>query len=115
MELAQITRIANRANTTIYTLDPRGLVGLRQNLCEYLRAARAGTLRASVVGALWWDRNRGLDQLPELVERRSSGQAGRFRATSVKMMLDGVAENHTAAMLEPYLDSDGCPTRPMAK
>ena len=40
-------------------------------------------------------------QLPELVERRSSGQAGRFRATSVKMMLDGVAENHTAAMLEP--------------
>jgi VWFA-related protein len=27
MELSQITRIANRANTTIYTLDPRGLVG----------------------------------------------------------------------------------------
>ena len=25
------------------------------------------------------------------------------------MMLDGVAENHTAAMLEPYLDADGCP------
>ena len=24
------------------------------------------------------------------------------------MMLDGVAENHTAAMLEPYLDADGC-------
>jgi predicted amidohydrolase YtcJ len=24
------------------------------------------------------------------------------------MMLDGVAENHTAAMLEPYLDDDGC-------
>jgi predicted amidohydrolase YtcJ len=23
-------------------------------------------------------------------------------------MLDGVAENHTAAMLEPYLDADGC-------
>ena len=79
-------------------------------LGAYLRAARAGTLRASVVGALWWDRNRGLDQLPELVERRSSGQAGRFRATSVKMMLDGVAENHTAAMLEPYLDGDGCAT-----
>jgi len=26
----------------------------------------------------------------------------------VKMMLDGVAENHTATMLEPYLDADGC-------
>ena len=26
------------------------------------------------------------------------------------MMLDGVAENHTAAMLEPYQDAEGCPT-----
>ena len=26
------------------------------------------------------------------------------------MMLDGVAENHTAAMLEPYLDAGGCST-----
>lgn len=75
----------------------------------YLRAAGAGTLVANVVGALWWDRDRGLEQLPELVESRRTGQAGRFRATSVKMMLDGVAENHTAAMLEPYLDAEGCP------
>jgi predicted amidohydrolase YtcJ len=76
----------------------------------YLRAAGAGTLRATVVGALWWDRHQGLDQLPELLHQRGTGQAGSFRATSVKMMLDGVAENHTAAMLEPYLDGDGCPT-----
>jgi len=76
----------------------------------YLRAAQAGTLLANVVGALWWDRHQGLEQLPELLYRRSAGQAGSFRATSVKMMLDGVAENHTAAMLEPYLDGDGCQT-----
>src|SRR5690348_11783605 len=76
----------------------------------YLRAAQAGTLQANVVGALWWDRDRGLEQLPELLESRRCGQAGRFHATSVKMMLDGVAENHTAAMLEPYLDRDGCST-----
>ena len=76
----------------------------------YLRAAGAGTLAANVVGALWWDRHRGIEQLPELIERRRAGQAGRFRATSVKMMLDGVAENHTAAMLEPYLDGHGCST-----
>jgi predicted amidohydrolase YtcJ len=44
----------------------------------------------------------------ELLHRRSLAPGGRFRATSVKMMLDGVAENHTAAMLEPYLDHDGC-------
>jgi predicted amidohydrolase YtcJ len=76
----------------------------------YLRAAQEGTLVANVVGALWWDRNRGLEQLPELLERRATGQAGRFRATSVKMMLDGIAESHTAAMLEPYLDGHGCAT-----
>jgi predicted amidohydrolase YtcJ len=76
----------------------------------YLRAAQAGTLRARVVGALWWDRYRGLEQLPELLSRRGAAQADNFRATSVKMMLDGVAENHTAAMLEPYLDGDGCST-----
>ncbi len=83
-------------------------LGEADPLAAYVRAAGAGTLRASVVGALWWDRDRGLDQLPELLERRRIGQAGRFRAASVKMMLDGVAENHTAAMLEPYLDGDGC-------
>jgi predicted amidohydrolase YtcJ len=76
----------------------------------YLRAAQAGTLLANVVGAQWWDRERGLDQLPELLQRRHSGRAGRFRATSVKMMLDGIAESHTAAMLEPYLDGHGCAT-----
>jgi predicted amidohydrolase YtcJ len=79
-------------------------------LDAYLRAARAGTLVGNVVGALWWDRNRGLEQLPELLQRREDGQAGRFRASSVKMMLDGIAESHTAAMLEPYLDGDGCAT-----
>jgi predicted amidohydrolase YtcJ len=83
--------------------------GTPDPLGAYLRAAGAGALVANVVGALWWDRDRGLEQLPELLESRRTGQAGRFRATSVKMMLDGVAENHTAAMLEPYLDAEGCP------
>ena len=76
----------------------------------YLRAAGRGMLRANVVGALWWDRHRGMDQLAELIEQRDLAPAGRFRATSVKMMLDGVAENHTAAMLEPYQDGHGCDT-----
>ncbi len=79
-------------------------------LPAYLRAAQDGSLLANVVGALWWDRDRGLEQLPDLLDRRSTGREGRFRPTSVKMMLDGVAENHTAAMLEPYLDSSGCQT-----
>ncbi len=84
--------------------------GIPDPIDAYLRGAAEGTLVVNVVGALWWDRERGMDQLPELIDRRRRGQAGRFRATSVKIMLDGVAENHTAAMLEPYLDGHGCST-----
>ena len=76
----------------------------------YRQAASAGTLLANVVGALWWQRHQGLEQLEELLHRRGTDGAGRFRPTSVKMMLDGVAENHTAALLDPYLDSHGCAT-----
>jgi predicted amidohydrolase YtcJ len=72
----------------------------------YRRAAGNGTLKANVVGALWWNRDEGIEQLADLLHRRETVE--RFRTTSVKMMLDGVAENHTAAMLEPYLDHDGC-------
>jgi len=73
----------------------------------YLRAATSGALTATVVGALWWDRERGLDQVPELVERRRHYSHGRLAATSVKIMQDGIAENGTAAMLTPYLDGCG--------
>ncbi|WP_060179196.1 amidohydrolase [Streptomyces sp. IMTB 1903] len=76
----------------------------------YLSAAADGTLTARVTGALWWDRARGAEQIPELVARREKLRAGRFRATSVKIMQDGVAENFTAAMTSPYLDGCGCAT-----
>ncbi|MFE7843802.1 amidohydrolase [Microbacterium sp. NPDC057407] len=73
----------------------------------YLRAAADGTLTARVVGAIWWDRTKGLEQIPSLLERRERYRGGRFAATSVKIMQDGVAENFTAAMLEPYGDGHG--------
>ena len=76
----------------------------------YLTAARDGSLTARVAGALWWDRERGAEQIPELVERRAALSHGRFRAGSVKLMLDGVAETGTAALLDPYLDKCGCAT-----
>lgn len=76
----------------------------------YLKAAADGTLTARVVGAIWWDRTRGVEQLPSLLERRERYRGGRFAATSVKIMQDGVAENFTAAMLEPYHDGHHHPT-----
>ncbi|MBB6626519.1 amidohydrolase [Nocardioides sp. KIGAM211] len=73
----------------------------------YRRADDRGDLTAYVVGALWWDRDRGLEQVPDLVARRAAYSRGRFHATSVKVMQDGVAENGTAALTAPYLDRCG--------
>ncbi len=86
-------------------------LGYDDLLPVYLRAAREDLLTAHVTGALWWDRNRGLEQIGELVDRREqAAEAGRFRAGTVKIMQDGICENLTAAMLTPYLDGHGQPT-----
>jgi predicted amidohydrolase YtcJ len=76
----------------------------------YLRFARGGELTARVIGALWWDRYRSEDQIDDLFAARERGREGRFAATTVKIMQDGVIENFTAGVLEPYLDENGKPT-----
>ncbi len=73
----------------------------------YTSLAASGRLTARVVGALWWDRHRGLDQIPEFLPRRESGTGGTFSPTTVKIMTDGVVESHTAALSEPYCDGCG--------
>ena len=85
-------------------------LGMRDSLPTYLRAQREGRLTAKVVAALWWDRERGAEQVADLVARREQAREGGFRATSVKIMQDGVCETLTAAVLEPYLDDAGRPT-----
>jgi predicted amidohydrolase YtcJ len=72
----------------------------------YLQVAASGRLVGDVVGALWWDRHQGMEQVREMVGRREQSAAG-FRPTSVKLMLDGVAENFTASLLDHYLDGAG--------
>jgi predicted amidohydrolase YtcJ len=73
----------------------------------YVALAASGELTGRVVGSLWWDRERGLEQIDELVDRRANGCVGRFSATSVKLMVDGIIENQTASMLDAYLDGRG--------
>jgi predicted amidohydrolase YtcJ len=92
-----------------------GELGLPDSFGTYLMAADYGMLDSHVTGALWWDRDRGLGQIDDLLARReqaSNSQSGpeRFRATTVKIMLDGVCETFTAAMSSPYLDRSGHPT-----
>jgi predicted amidohydrolase YtcJ len=76
----------------------------------YLALAASGELTARVIGALWWDRSRGLEQIEDIVEWRANGVLGRYAATSVKLMCDGIIENQTAAMLHPYFATDGSAT-----
>ena len=76
----------------------------------YVQAAESGDLTARVVGALWWERDGGFEQIDTFLDRRLKGDVGRFRATSIKIMQDGICENFTAAVLDPYLDADGAPT-----
>jgi len=87
-----------------------GELAIPDTFGTYRDAAADGALTASVTGALWWDRHRGLEQVEGLLARREQARAGRFRATSVKLMLDGVCETFTAAMSTPYLDKHGHPT-----
>lgn len=61
---------------------------------------------ADVVGALWWDRTRGPEQIDEIRER-SRDRAGGYRPTAVKLMLDGVCENFTASLNAPYHGAHG--------
>ncbi len=91
-----------------------GLGGIGDILDVYLAGVDRGDLKARVTAALWWERAPGLDQLPSLIERRQSvldrGREDILNASTVKIMVDGVTENFTAAMSVPYLDSCGHPT-----
>ncbi|MGH3152496.1 MAG: amidohydrolase [Streptosporangiaceae bacterium] len=90
-------------------------LGIPDVFDTYRQAAADGVLTCQVVGALWWDRHRGLGQVDDLLARREQAGDGRFRATTVKLMLDGVCETFTAAMSDPYLDRHGHPTGPAGR
>ncbi|SFR91754.1 hypothetical protein SAMN04487846_0574 [Microbacterium sp. cf046] len=80
-------------------------------LGAYRRAVREGTLKVHVNGAQWWERDQGLAQVERMSMRRDELAAEvppeRLTITSTKIMVDGVAENQTAAMLSSYKDAHG--------
>jgi hypothetical protein len=78
-----------------------------ETLEAYAELAAEDLLTARVVGALWWDRHRGVEQIPEFVEQRERATGGRFFPTTIKMMTDGVLENYTGSLLAPYCDGCG--------
>ena len=74
-----------------------------------------GELTGRVVASLWLRRGVPLDeQIDGFRERRAlaaEDPQGRFRASTIKIMYDGVCENFTAAMLEPYLGAAAAGSR----
>lgn len=79
-------------------------------LAAYQALADRGLLTGRVTAALWWDRERGFEQIDDLVAQRDATRGERLVASTVKIMQDGVVENGTAALLEPYFDLDRRPT-----
>lgn len=76
-------------------------LGMPDAFEHYLALESDGLLTATVTGALWWHRDQGLGQLDLFKDRRAQAK-GRFQATAVKIMVDGVCENLTAALSRPY-------------
>jgi predicted amidohydrolase YtcJ len=79
-------------------------LGCPDPLDTYLAAAAAGEIDWRATGALWWDRDRGPEQITDLVARRAAAAAAGLRFDHVKIMLDGILENRTAALVSPYAD-----------
>jgi predicted amidohydrolase YtcJ len=86
----------------------------RARQAAYLAVLGRGELTGRAAIASLWDHERGVEQVPELVERRREVAAvdpTRLHAGAVKFFQDGVVESRTAAMLAPYLDASGVPTK----
>ncbi|MFL4480444.1 amidohydrolase [Paeniglutamicibacter sp. ORCA_105] len=86
--------------------------GYRDGSAIYRSLYAEGMLTGQAAGALWVPRETTLGDVPELVgdflERRRENAAAGFRTTTAKIMVDGVAENQSAAMLDPYLRTCNC-------
>ncbi|HSK17123.1 MAG TPA: amidohydrolase [Gaiellaceae bacterium] len=79
----------------------------RETYPAYLALAERGALTMRMEGNLLWER--GLDeadQLADLVERRVAEPVGRLRLRGAKIFADGVLENFTGALLDPYVGTD---------
>jgi predicted amidohydrolase YtcJ len=74
-----------------------------EGLEVYRALDEAGELQARVVAALWWEREQGLEQISRMIDLRRRYTRGHVRATTVKVMQDGVMEVQTAAVLKPYI------------
>lgn len=72
----------------------------------YRRGREDGVVTDTATGALWVPRDTTVDSVPALVQdferRREENARAGFTTRAAKIMVDGVPENRTAALLQPY-------------
>jgi predicted amidohydrolase YtcJ len=73
------------------------------DLRTYRTLDDSGELSLHVIASIWWERGQGVEQIEGMKRLRTEYTKGHVDAGTVKIMQDGVMENYTAAMLEPYL------------
>ena len=101
------TRVAG-LQYAVRMLNDYGITSIQDAMTyrNFLEGYRAlddrGELTLRVVASNYWDTSRGMEQLEQIREDRKHFTGGNLRATTVKIWLDGVMENYTAAMLDPY-------------
>jgi predicted amidohydrolase YtcJ len=83
------------------------------DLETYETLDKQGKLNLRVVAALLWDTDKNEEQIATFQAQRERYTRGNIRATSVKIFVDGVMENYTAVMVEPYLVESGTRGIPM--
>ena len=72
------------------------------DLKAYKAVDAGGELSLRVVGSITWDGDAGLEQIVNIGRLRKEYTAGHVDAGTVKIFQDGVIENYTAVVLEPY-------------
>jgi predicted amidohydrolase YtcJ len=77
-----------------------------ERLPAYLALAERDQVTMHAEGNLLWDRTRGEEQIDDLLALRERGSLGRVRIRGAKIFVDGVLENFTGALLEPYVGTD---------
>ena len=59
-------------------------------------------LTMRVVASHWWERSQGLEQLEHFKQLRDKYTSRLVNPSTVKIMQDGLVENYTAVLVEPY-------------
>jgi predicted amidohydrolase YtcJ len=86
---------------------------LKKILDAFVELDRRGELTARVRSSVAADPAKGAAQVADLLAKRRKYQGQRFHTDTVKVMVDGVIESRTAALLEPYLGGKGESGQPM--